>query len=1209
MQGYVSSGMRKMVTLLCVLVMFLGLLPPSSFFVLPAHATAGWYNSSYLYRKVITIDHSKVSGGDQTNFPVLISITNDANLKTTPTGYVQNSNGYDIVFTDSTGTTKLDHEIEKYDGANGTIAMWVRIPTLSASVDTVLYMYFGNSSVSNNPSVTTVWDSNYVSVWHSDETSGTTLSDSTAQTSTGAFMAYQTVTAGHPASDPNGKIAAALNYTSATKEWVDIHAISNKIQTGPVTYSLWFQLRNDFPSGYSQDAGLIGNNDGPSSNDVTLRLNYATGQLSFTTWNNSGRDDLYTSQNSWSAGVWYHIEATLNPTSTDKFLYINGVQQAHDTNGTRGTSYATHASLGAWASGGNQPPDSTWRYFDGWIDEARVSHTARSADWIATEYNNQSTPGAFYAISTAENAPPPPPAPVVQTLSPVAGAIGVDPLSQLSLTFDQNVSANTTWDATNTTGVITIGVVGGSVWETIQACDTTRVSISGDTVTIKPHFYFKSGVNYYVKIGSACFTNGSTYYAGISDQSTWSFTATPNIKVVQVATGTLGSLLLNSDGTVYAWGENGAGGIGDNTTTQRNAPVQVHGVGNSGYLTSIVAIAAGGRDCADGSSSYNNTNYALKSDGTVYAWGSNDCGQLGINTTDTNVHSTPVNVLDVGGSGSLTGILDICADSGSCVMALKNDGTAYAWGYNGYGQLGDNSTTNRKTPVQVSTLTTIVQIGIDDVGASVLTANGNVYAWGYNGNGEVGDNTTTQRNAPVQVHGVGNTGYLTNIVSLSVGSNAKKAVKNDGTVYAWGVNNFGQLGDNTTSQRNVPVQVLDAGGSGNLTGIVKISSTAGTSCALKSDGTVSTWGRNTYGQLGDNTTTQRKTPVQVVDVGGSGMLSQVTALSAGAACYTATPSGYDCMLALTNNGTVYAWGYNANGQLGDTTTSNRSAPVQVSYTYPTWVSPPGGTYTLGQASNQSYTVTLAGRTLSSVKNGATTLTAGTDYTWDAGTSALDLKASYLNTLPVGNTTLTLMDGATPLAVIGMVVSAGSATVSPSSNSYVIGQSNDQSYTVTLNGNTLSAGVTNSTTGDTLILDTDYTWSSPTLTLKAAYLNNQNTHKMSSNTSNTMTLNMSGGTNPTISVVALTNAVSFTTTFTHGAATDQTYDVYGSTFSAVKNGGTTLTQNTHYAYSSNVLTLYATYLNTLATGSYMVTVNFTGPQAGEGETVYILLIAN
>ncbi|AEG14452.1 Ig domain protein group 2 domain protein [Desulfofundulus kuznetsovii DSM 6115] len=268
---------------------------------------------------------------------------------------------------------------------------------------------------------------------------------------------------------------------------------------------------------------------------------------------------------------------------------------------------------------------------------------------------------------------------------------------------------------------------------------------------------------------------------------------------------------------------------------------------------------------------------AIKSDGTVWAWG-----------------GTPVPVQN------LTGV--VAVEAGSFYsLALKSDGTVWAWGDNYYGQLGDGTTTNRYTPVQVQNLTGVVAIAAGGGHSLALKSDGTVWAWGYNGYGQLGDGTITNRTTPVQVKN------LTGVVAVAAGGGHSLALKSDGTVWAWGYNGYGQLGDGTTMNRYTPVQVQ------NLTGVVAIAAGSSHSLALKSDGTVWAWGNNGYGQLGDGTTTNRTTPVRVQG------LTDVVAIAA----------GNEHSLALKSDGTVWTWGWNYSGQLGDGTTTNRYTPVQV----------------------------------------------------------------------------------------------------------------------------------------------------------------------------------------------------------------------------------------------------------------------------------------
>ena len=263
---------------------------------------------------------------------------------------------------------------------------------------------------------------------------------------------------------------------------------------------------------------------------------------------------------------------------------------------------------------------------------------------------------------------------------------------------------------------------------------------------------------------------------------------------------------------------------------------------------------------------------------------------------------------------------------GDSACALSSAGTVNCWGYNNYGQLGNNSTATSSTPVEVvgvggtGVLSSITSISTNTFTTCAVSSAGNVYCWGWNSNGQLGNNTTLNSSTPVEVVGVGGTGLLSGITSVSVGYNTACATSLAGNVYCWGWNSYGQLGNNTSNDSSTPVKALGVGGVGFLSGINSTVTTYGNTCALTSTGNTYCWGSNVTGELGVNSNVASSNfPLEVTGVGGSGFLSGITSI---------TGNG-DTMCTVSSGANAYCWGYNYYGQLGNNTTVSASAPIEV----------------------------------------------------------------------------------------------------------------------------------------------------------------------------------------------------------------------------------------------------------------------------------------
>lgn len=360
---------------------------------------------------------------------------------------------------------------------------------------------------------------------------------------------------------------------------------------------------------------------------------------------------------------------------------------------------------------------------------------------------------------------------------------------------------------------------------------------------------------------------GLLIFAGVQLPS---FAATP-----QVTGGRGFSLALDEHGVLRSWGSNYFGELGDGGASQQERP-QVIGTGYREVRSKSSAV------------------FALKDDGSLWAWGSNLYGQLGTGSTEFS-SSTPTQVG--------TSFKDVVPGFG-CNFGIKSDKSLWGWGTNTNGELGDGGGTDRYTPVQIGTDFLSVTTGVGENSPSSpiicytlgLKSNGDLWAWGNNLRGQLGDGTTITRKTPTLV----GSGFRW----VTVGVDTAYGIKQDHTLWSWGANTFGQLGDGSDVPRQLPGHIA--------TDVQAVYSVGATMFAIKSDGSLWAWGNNSHGQVGDGTQEMRRTPVRI----GHGFT------------HIAPLSDWS-VYALKADGSLWAWGDNSRGSFGDGTTTNRLIPTLI----------------------------------------------------------------------------------------------------------------------------------------------------------------------------------------------------------------------------------------------------------------------------------------
>jgi alpha-tubulin suppressor-like RCC1 family protein len=333
-------------------------------------------------------------------------------------------------------------------------------------------------------------------------------------------------------------------------------------------------------------------------------------------------------------------------------------------------------------------------------------------------------------------------------------------------------------------------------------------------------------------------------------------------------------------GGLWTWGSNNNGQLGDNSTSRKSSPVQTVSAG-----TNWKQVSAGLEHTV-----------SIKTDGTLWTFGYNFVGQLGDNTS--TKRSSPVQTVSAG-----TNWKQVSARLYQ-TASIKTDGTLWLWGSNFHGGLGDNTRTDRLSPVQtISFGTNWKQVSAGVYYTAAIKTDGTLWLWGLNDNGQLGDNSVSNKSSPVQTISFG-----TNWKQVVCGSSHTAAIKTDGTLWLWGDNLYGQLGDNSISDKSSPVQTISFG-----TNWKQVVCGSTYTAAIKTDGTLWLWGRDNYGQLGDNSVSNKSSPVQTISAGTN---------------WKQVSSGAGHTAAIKTDGTLWLWGLNGFGQLGDNSISNKSSPVQ-----------------------------------------------------------------------------------------------------------------------------------------------------------------------------------------------------------------------------------------------------------------------------------------
>jgi hypothetical protein len=358
-----------------------------------AGCAASWGNG-YTYCRSVTINHTQVSNTDQTNFPVGVFGTFSYLATVGNGGHVQSASGFDIIFTsDQQGSTVLKFERAVWVATTGLSEFWIKVPTVSVSADTTIYLFYGKTGVVVDPADPhNTWDANYQGVWHFGDGTTLSLTDSTVNGNTATNNGGVTAT--------TGQINGAASFASGSMQFLDAGNNASLEITTPITVEAWIKYTAAIPLGATTFPTIATNLSTGGLNGYGLILHADDGggfsnQLYFAAINTGAEKDI-TSGVTAVQNTVYYIAATYDSAapSQNAHLYITGIAPRNSAFSTNAIGASTQNITFSRLLG----VPAVTSYWDGFLDELRISNTARSSDWINTGSANTTTPNTFYTI-------------------------------------------------------------------------------------------------------------------------------------------------------------------------------------------------------------------------------------------------------------------------------------------------------------------------------------------------------------------------------------------------------------------------------------------------------------------------------------------------------------------------------------------------------------------------------------------------------------------------------------------------------------------------------------------------------------------------------------------------------------------------------------------------------------------------------------------